>query len=321
MSVNRKIIAFALVLIVVLGVAGVIAWQQFFQPKKAIAGPISIIDDMGRNVTITKYPSERIVSLTPWSTEILFALGLGGKVVGVDEWSDYPLEVQERIEEGNLTTVGSFTEVSIEKVVGLEPDLILAGGGVQSVVAESLGELGQPVIVLYPKKVDGILSDILLIGKITGQIDEAEALVTGMNEKIQQIADKTRNLPKPRVYVEYFFDGGYWSYGSESFVDELIYKAGGINVFAGFAGKFIMTSTEEVLKANPDIIIISKGGMAITCGLTPEEIKKRPGWSEIYAVQNNQIYEIESDLICREGPRIVEGLMALARVMNPELFK
>ena len=298
-----------------------IVWQQFYQPKKAIAGPITVVDDLGRNVAITTYPPKRIVSLAPSCTEILFALGLGDKVVGVDELSDYPPEVQEKVKAGNLTTVGSFAGISIEMVVALQPDLVLATGGVQRLIAERLEGLGKPVVVLFPKKFDGVLTDISLVGQATGQIDEAEALVTDMCKRVQEIADKTRDAPRPRVYVEYFFNGGYWSFGSESFADELIYKAGGINVFSGFGGKYISTSTEEVLKANPEIIIISKGTMAISSGLSPEVIKKRAGWDKTYAVQNDQIYEINESIISREGPRLIKGLEEFAKIIHPELFK
>jgi len=320
MITKRKTIA-TLVLVIIVGVTGVIAWQQFHQPKEPIAGSMNVIDDVGRNVTITRCPPEKIVSLVPSSTEILFALGLGSKVVGVDETSDYPPEVQERVNAGSLTTVGEYSQISIELVVGLEPDLILASWAeVQRLVVESLEGLGQPVMVLNPKRFDGVLADISLVGKATGQIDEAEALVVDMQRKAQEIAEKTQGAPKPRIYVEYFFDGGYASFGSESYADELISIGGGVNVFAGFSGQYLETSTEEVLKANPEIIIISKGKMSMLCGLTPEVIKERPGWSEIYGVQNDQIYEIEGDLLMSRGPRLIEGLEKLANIIHPELF-
>jgi iron complex transport system substrate-binding protein len=314
-----KIIIFALVLLIIIGVTGVVVWQ-FYGQKGAVAGPITVVDDVGRNVTITSYPPERIVSLAPSCTEILFALGLGNKVVGVDEYSDYPPEVVERVKAGNLTVVGSFAEISLETVVGLHPDLILATGGVQRTIVENLEGLGQTVVVLYPKRLSGVLADISLVGKVTGQVDEAEAVVADMQKKAQEIADKTKNAPRPRVYVECFFNGGYWSFGSDSYVDELISMAGGINVFAGFPGGHLSTSTEEVVKANPEIIIISKGAMAISCGLTPETIKTRPGWSQISAVQNNQIYEVEESIMVRGGPRLINALEQLAKVIHPELF-
>ena len=323
MLTKRKMIVPVLVLVIIIGVTGVIVWQQFHLPEKAITGLISVIDDVGRNVTITEYPPKRIVSLEPGCTEILFALGLGDKVVGVDEFSDYPPEVQERVKAGNLTVVGSFGEAfNVEAIMGLQPNLILASGGIQHLIGiiEELEGLGLPVVVIYPKGVDGVFSDILLIGEITGQMDEADALMTNMVKRIREVTDKTQNLPRPRVYIEYFFDGGYWSYGSESFASELIYMAGGINVFAGYAGKYLSTSTEEVLKADPEIIIISEGSMAEACGLSPEVIRERSAWNEVYAVRNDQIYEIDEDFISRTSPRIVDGLEALAKIIHPEVF-
>jgi len=324
MSTKRKMIVPVLVLVIIIGVTGVIVWQQFHQPEKAITGLISVIDDVGRNVTITEYPPKRIVSLAPSCTEILFALGLGDKVVGVDEFSDYPPEVQERVRAGNLTVVGSFgAAFNVEKIMSLQPDLILATGGIQHLIGiiEELEGLGLPVVTLYPTKLEGVLADISLVGKIAGEEERAEELVVNMEEKIQVITGKTQNVPKPRVYIEYFFNGGYWSYGSESFANELVSRAGGVNVFSGFAGRYLSTSTEEVLKANPEIIIIAKGSMADACGLSPEVIKERPGWNETYAVQNDHIYQINEDIISREGPRIVEGLEELAKIIHPELFE
>jgi len=320
MSTKRKTIVFALALIVIVSVTGVIVWQQFYKPESAIAGPISVIDDVGRNVTITNFPPERIVSLAPSCTEMLFALGLGNKVVGVDEYSDYPLEVQEKVEAGDLTTVGSFAEISLETVVGLEPDLIVATGGIQRLIIESLEGHDQPVVVLYPEKFDEVLADISLVGKATGQIDEAEALVADMQKKAQEIVDKTQGESRPRVYIEYSFNGGYWTFGSKAYANELVYMSGGINVFSDFAGGIISTSTEEVLAANPEIIIIGEGAMAEACGLTPETIRTRPGWNEINAVKNDQIYEIEESIMSREGPRLIKGLEELAKIIHPELF-
>jgi iron complex transport system substrate-binding protein len=321
MAIRKKMLILFLLSIIIIGAIGVVVWQQFYQPKKAITGLITIVDDLGRNVTVTKYPPERIVSLARSNTEILFALGLGDKVVGVDTYSDYPQEVQERVKAGNLTTVGSFADISVEMVVGLQPDLVLATGGIQTTVAESLAGHGLPVVVLYPKTFDGVLADISLAGKATGQIDEAKALVTNMTNRAQEIANITQGAPRPRVYVEYFFDGGYWSFGSESVINELISMAGGINVFSGFAGNIISTSTEEVVAANPEIIIISNGTMASACGLTPEIIKGRQAWSGISAVQNDKIYVIDENTIVLMGPRLINGLEGLAKIIHPELFK
>ena len=243
--VNRKKLVPILAIIIIVSITIVIFWQ-FFQSDDTLATPFSIRDDFDRIVEIQNYPPERIVSLSPSCTEILYALDLGSKIVGVDEYSDFPVEVTERVESGNLKTVGSFSEISIEAVIGLEPDLILATGGVQRLVGESLESRGYPVLILYPEKFDGVIEDITLVGKATGKTDEAKTLVDDMREQAQEIADKTADLPRPRVYVEYSQMGGYWTFGSEAFASELIYKAGGVNVFAGFAGAYMSTSTQII---------------------------------------------------------------------------
>ena len=320
LPLRKKIIILVFAgLAVIAVVLGAILWQRPSKLWREAATPISVIDDVGRNVTIISLP-ERIVSLAPACTEILFALDLGSKVVGVDTYSDYPPIVKEMIETGQLTTVGSFAEISVELVIGLRPDLILATGGVQRMVVENLEERGQTVIVLYPKNFEDVLEDILLVGKVTGRTGKAEALVAEMRLKAQEIADKTKNVTKPRVYVECFFDGGYWSFGAQSYVNELISMAGGINVFAGFPGRRLKVSTEMVIKADPEIIIISKGAMATSCGLTPETIKVRPGWDVISAVKSNRIYEVEESIMVRGGPRLIRALEEIAKIIHPELF-
>jgi iron complex transport system substrate-binding protein len=258
--------------------------------------------------------------LAPSCTEILFALGLGDKVVGVDTYSDYPSEVPERVEAGNLTIVGSFADISTETVVGLEPDLIVATGGVQRVVVENLERIGQTVMVLYPNKFDGVLADISLVGKVTGQTDEAEEIVTDMQNRAQEIAEKVQSASKPRVYVEVSFNGGYWSFGADAYASELIEMAGGVNVFSTATGGHISVSSEQVIAANPEIIIVSKGSMATAAGLTPETIRGRSAWKDISAVKNDQIFQIEETTIVRGVPRLIEGLEGFAKLIHPELF-
>jgi len=179
---------------------------------------------------------------------------------------------------------------------------------------------GQPIMVLYPERFDGVLADISLVGEITGQTDEAEAIVIDLQERAQEIADKVKDSPKIPVYIEMFFNGGYWTFGSDSYVDKLISMAGGTNVFSGVSGGHISTSSEEILQANPEIIIISRGAMADNCGLTPEVIRARPGWNEITAVKNDQIYEVSEPTIVLGVPRLIDGLEALAEIIHPELF-
>ncbi len=319
MQTKRKIIALILAVALIVGVTGVIVWQHSYEPEKTINAPLSIIDDEGRNVTITKYPPERIVSLAPSCTEIIFALNLESKLVGVDNYDYYPPEIQEKIDSLNITKVGQYALISTETIVDLQPDLVIAAMRVQYPIIENLEAVGQPAMMIDPEKFDDVLADISLIGKATGQIEKSEALVATIQEKAQEIADKTQGASRPGVYIEYAFNGGYQSFGSGSFADEIINKAGGKNIFIDSASAYVSTSTEEVLVSNPEIIIISKGAMAEACGLSPETIRNRPGWNEIYAVKNNQIYEIEERLLL-PGPAMIDSLESMARIIHPEIF-
>lgn len=316
-KLKQKIVAITGILILIVGITGVGMWQLSHTPEKP-TGPIGVIDDVGRNVTIISYPPERIVSLSPSCTEILFALGLGDKVVGVDTYSDYPEQTE------NITKVGSFAAINIDFVLGLQPDLVLATGGIQLTVVEALEEplmaINGSIVVLYPKNITGVFEDIKMVGQITGKIDEANALVANMESKIQEVVDKTEGAPRPNVYVEYFFNGGYWSFGSEAMINELIYKAGGVNVFAGFGSKYMSTNDEAIFTAKPEVIIISKGAMAESCGLTPDVIKARAGWDQLPAVENDRIYEVNEAILVRPGPRIVDAIETLAELFYPELF-
>jgi iron complex transport system substrate-binding protein len=142
-----------------------------------------------------------------------------------------------------------------------------------------------------------------------------------MQSRVNAVVNKVTNTTKPSVYVEYYFDKtGYSSYGANSYINELISMAGGVNVFAGFNGQYVTTSTEEIMKANPSIIVISKGVMSNLAGITPDSMKARDGWSGISAVQNGKIFQVDEALITLWGPRIVDGLEALAKVIHPEIF-
>jgi iron complex transport system substrate-binding protein len=316
---SNKVIAVALVLIIIFGVVGVVVWQQL-GTSQGNSGIISVVDDAGNNVTITSYP-DKIVSLAPSTTEILFDLGLSHKVVGTVGYSGYATDIQNAIEDQNITVVGTFSKVNVELVTGLQPDLIVASGAYQQSLAQKFTEQGKTVVILNPTEFSGILADITLLGKVTGQNANATALVDSMQSKVDEITAKTSGLDKPGVYVEYYVDkNGYSSYGANSYINELIAMAGGVNVFAGFQGQYVTTSTEEVLKANPQIIIISKGVMSSLSGIIPDSIRARESWNNIDAVKNNKIYEVNEALITIWGPRIVDGLEELAQIIHPEVF-
>jgi len=278
------------------------------QPKFV---PGTYTDDMGREVSIDKVP-QRIVSHVPSITETLFALGLGDRVVGVSDYCDYPEEAKLK------PSVGNYYNPSIEPIVALEPDLVLTDGHSESI--KGLEALGITFFVIDPKDIDGILEDIELLGKITGVQKKARALVSEMNGRFAQIASQVEGAPEVRVF--YVFDAtdlnNPWTAGPGSFVDALITMAGGENIAAQAPGAWVQFSIEQLVSSDPEIIMIDTiHGTAI---VSEEELRAHPAWREITAVKQGRIYTVDGDLVNRSGPRIVEGLEEIAKIIHPELF-
>jgi len=298
---------FAAILVICL--AGLTACSKTSTPTST-----TYTDDLGRIVTIQTTP-HRIVSLSPSNTEILFALGEGSEVVGTDDYSDYPAEAK------TITHVGSaFPSFNIETIVSLKPDLAVAFGYTLPDYATKLQSLGIPVIVLAPKDVSGVINDITLVGKITGAASAAKTLTTGMQNSLNTVESKIKGVTAPRVLWE--FDGtdpgNPWVAGPGSFKDALITLAGGQNVGAGGPTSSWQMGTEDIVKADPQIIILDD----YQFGMTVESVEQRPGWSAITAVKNGAVYPItDSDLTDRPGPRVIQGLQLLAEIIHPELFK
>jgi iron complex transport system substrate-binding protein len=316
---RTKMITIILASALIISVTAVIGWQQLYEPENASSALLIIMDDYGRNVSITEYP-ERIVSLAPTCTYILFALNLENKLVGVDSFEYYPPEIKDTINERSITTVGEYAYISAETILDLEPDLVIAAMRTQAPIIENLEAVGITALLLDPKCFDDVLADISLIGKVTGQTEDATTFVASLQERAQTIADKTQGIPKPRVYVEYSFNGAYQTFGSGSFMDELITKAGGTNIFTNSSNPYIGVSSEEVIMCDPEVIIIAKGSMSEACGLSSETVRNRPGWSEITAVKNNQIYEIDENTLMPH-PAMINGLESMAKLLHAELFE
>ena len=276
-----------------------------------------LVDDMGYSLTLTS-PPERIVSLAPSNTEILFAVGAGDKVVGVTNFCNYPYDFAAWIEAGNMTSIGSFKNPSVEPIIVLDPDLVLASK--QSVAAvESLRNLGINVLVLDAKNISGVLRDILLIGRAADRYSEAVALESDLRQKIDAIANQAADATStPKVYHEVYPS---MSAGPETFIDELITLAGGENIFHDASTRYPTVSSEAVIEKNPDIMVFPDKYMGREqFSETMEDVKNRPGWELISAVQTDAIYEINSDIISRAGPRLADALETLAKMIHPEIF-
>jgi len=271
------------------------------------SGKITIKDALGRTVTIEKTPS-RIVSLAPSVTEILFAVGAGNKVVGVTAYCDYPPEVKE------IPKVGDVTHPNIEKIISLSPDLVIAHRLNDLSVIEKLDALGIPVIALDEKNLEDVMKSVELIGKITGNEENATKIVSEMREKIEEInkSVKTRGV---RVMVVVWHDP-VWIAGGETFIDDLIRICGGVNVFEEVRG-YQIVGYEEIIKRDPEVIIVMRDKYA--GGEIPyEAIMKDERLASISAVKNGRVYMIDADIISRPSPRLMLGLEELFRAIQGE---
>jgi iron complex transport system substrate-binding protein len=285
-------------------------------PPAEDVGPflIEVTDQLGRVVKLEKIP-ERIISLVPGNTEILFALGLGDKVVGVTTYCDYPPEAQEK------PKVGGFSTPNIESVVALSPDLIIATQRHEVSIIPALEGKGLTVFALDPKTLDEVLEAITLIGEITGKEGEASQLVTEMSNRIKAVTDKTDNLPesqRPKVFSITWHDPLKTAAG-DTWQDELIVKAGGINIAHALTGGYVPINLEAVIEANPEVIIADVG-MGTGADSPLQFTLTEPRLRGVDARINNQIYGIDVDLSGRPGPRIVDGLEQFAKAIHPELF-
>ena len=280
---------------------------------------VTLADSYGNVVTLTS-PPERIVSLAPGNTEMLFAVGAGDNVVGVTDFCNYPYNFSAWIEAGNMSSIGNYYGPSVEPIVALEPDLVLASSGSLD-AAENLKNLGYNVLVLEARTIDNVLRDILLVGRATGNDIKAGNLVSEFRTRIENVANQaTSASTTPKVYHEIWNDP-LMSAGSGTFIDELIVLAGGENIFNDATTSWPVVSSEAIIEKNPEVMFFPNMYMGVgNFYQTIQAVKDRPGWDSITAIQNNDIYEINADIISRSGPRLVEALEIIAKMVHPEIF-
>ncbi|PZN13432.1 MAG: cobalamin-binding protein, partial [Bacillota bacterium] len=274
--------------------------------------PLSVSDDAGRQVTIQKRP-ERIVSLAPSNTEILFAIGAGDRVVGVDSFSDYPAEAS------SLPKVGGVTDTNFEQIVALDPDLALAIGGAEEQV-QRLEELGIPTVVIQPATLEDVLERIELIGRIVDAQEGAARVVRDMRNRIDAVRSRVADIPEEkriRVFYEVWHDP-LMTVGPGGFIHDVIEAAGGVNIAADAGSPWPEISLETVVDKDPQVIIVPASLKS-----SYEELRagKRKGWEGITAVREGRIYSIDDNIISRPGPRLVEGLEQIARWLYPDRFQ
>ncbi|MBA2265108.1 MAG: ABC transporter substrate-binding protein [Chloroflexi bacterium] len=279
-----------------------------------VAFPMTLTDDAGREVTLEVEP-QRIVSLAPSNTEIVCAIDACERLVGVTDFDDYPAEVVE------IDKVVTMAQVDVEAVVATEPDLVLAAGNelTPSAVIDQIADLGVPVLVLYPESLDEVSADIQLVGMAVGRDDEAAALIEDMATRVDAVEEAVADLERPRTFYEVsVFEGTIYTAGESSFLASLIETAGGEPI----TGDALSTSIEleELVAADPELILL--GDATYDSTITPESVAQRQGWEAMTAVGDGRVVVVTDDVvITRPGPRIIDGLEALARAIHPDAFE
>ncbi|KXB01833.1 hypothetical protein AKJ41_00170 [candidate division MSBL1 archaeon SCGC-AAA259O05] len=280
--------------------------------------PRTITDDRGKEITISEEPG-RIVSLSPSTTETLFALHLDNLVVGVTKYCDYPPRAKNMKEENQLSAVGGYTTFSVEKITSLNPDLVLAGS-YESMPKErirKLEKLGLKVICLDAKNISDAIGDMRLIGRACGCVSRAESLTENLSEEINSVAGKAQNLSeneRPKVFWQSWWSPIY-SAGSKTFANKIIEASGGRNIFADEEG-WVSVGKETIISRNPEVYITTPHS-----GRTVEEVKNTAGFGEVSAVEDNRVYEVPEDIFSRPGPRIADAVKVLAYLLHPDMFK
>lgn len=281
----------------------------------AVDTTLTFTDGLDRNVTLGG-PAQRVVSLAPSNTEILFAIGAGDQVVGRDEFADFPEEAK------SIESVGgSFGEYNSEAIFALKPDLVIAAEINPPELVKQLEDLGLAVYYLKnPTSLEEMYTNLGIVGQLTGHdvtdlVDSLKARVAAVDEKIATVTEK------PIVFYEIDASDASkpYTYGPGTFGDLLIARAGGVNLAtaAGITDPYPQVSLEQIVATNPSLIVLGDS----MWGVTPESVQARAGWEVLDAVTNNQIFPFDDNLVSRPGPRLVDGLEQLAKLLHPDLFE
>lgn len=267
---------------------------------------VSAVDDAGREISLERAP-RRIVSMAPSNTEILFALGLGERVVGVTSWCNYPPET------AGVEKVGDWWAPDYEKIVALEPDLVLAVGTAESELVKRLEGLGLKVFILQAETVLQVPEDIEQVAAITGVPEKGAEVASDLRRRIEAVQGRVGVVTEgERPTVFWVLDADLWTVGPGSFVHDLIVLAGGVNIAGTLVQAYGQLSLETVLEADPDVIIIPLLDPSL-----PEALGRLSGWASLRAVRDGRVYQIDPDVVSRPGPRIADALEEVAKLLYP----
>jgi iron complex transport system substrate-binding protein len=282
----------------------------------------------------SKNHPERIVSLSPSNTEILFAVGAGDKVVGVTNYCNYPPELEKRVEAEKIVRVGGYWNPSVEAIVLLKPDLVLVSTAQCTVktnkckmncrrrceltakLANKLKNLGVNVLTLAPHSMNDILEDISAVGKRTGNSAQTSKIVENLRQRIIRVITKSKVISnKKKVYFEVWNDP-YISVNSRTWIGNIISLAGGTNIFGEAVSEWPIIRPKEIIQCNPDIMVFPVIPEVPRFWGSFEDVKKRPGWERINAVISDSLYEVSRDCVSRPGPRVVDALELISGMIH-----
>ncbi len=269
-------------------------------------GAAPIRDDLGQQVSL-KSPPQRIISLYGGLTEILIALGLKDRVIAHIQGDDSLT---------NIPTVGTHLQPNVEMILALKPDLVVQGGVPKGMPAlKKLEAEGVPVAMFAPHDFAGLFSTIQLLGALTGKEEAAAALNRGLEDRLQQVAERLKGRKPVRVFFEVRCQN-LLAAGRGSMVNDIITRAGGVNVVET-AQRLAPFSLEALLQAQPEVYIIQQGPM----NRSPEDIYSRPYFQELQAVQAKRVLVVDESLFSHPGPRSAEAVEQLARFLHPEAWE
>lgn len=270
--------------------------------------PLKIKDSLNREVTIEKEPV-KIISLAPNITETIYALDKQKLLIGRTDYCTYPKEVSE------IKSIGSLMKPNIEKITQLRPDLVIASNHFRKEDLKKLEEVNVKVLVLSSSEsFEGTYDIIKNTGKVLNANQKASEVVLAMKEKVKAVQEKVKDKNKPSVYyIVSFGKSGDFTAGKDTFIGKMLEMAGGKNAADDVRGwKY---SVEKLIEKNPEILIYSNKFNS------KEELKNTEGYKELEAVKKDKIFAIDEDIINRQGPRLADGLEALAKILHPESFK
>lgn len=267
---------------------------------------LTVTDSLGRTVSLDAEP-QRIVSLAPAITEILFVLDLGDRIVGVTEYCDFPAEAAEK------PKVGGFKDPNMERILEQQPDLIFVAYGVQEELVDQMEDLGLTVCVLDAETVPEVAGNIRIAGTLTGAVDAAERVAGDIETRMEAVIQAVSGRTAPTVFFEVWNDP-LMTAGSTSFLHSLLTLAGGNNIGGDSTESYYNYSMELLLEKDPQVYIINDHSH------TPDDVMARPGYDALQSVKAGRVYSIDDNLINRAGPRVIDGLEQMAQLLHPEAF-